>query len=139
MPLKPVVDQAGFDKIECGRCGQCCTELYLSIDEEPGNPGGPIGLLQYYAYHEAKGHEDIAFDPVPFMEFVGQLIPTWHDDTQRFSYRCGHYSEDDEGLGKCNIYEKRPSMCHSFPNGKPVETFKDCTWFVDLVEFEVVQ
>ena len=143
-----VVDQEGFDAIECSRCGQCCENVLLSHEhatepDEEGRVGwwhyrGPLGWLEYYAYWMAERGRVNGFGSAEGddMLWFGQLEP-FQDEEGRWRYRCGHFSRDQEGVGVCGIYEKRPRICEDFPYGKPVSGYDQCTWNVELLDFEV--
>lgn len=139
----PVVDQEAFDKIECNRCGQCCEGFTLSAaDGRHWNLGGPLGMIEYREYWQARGEtydSATAYDPDPVksMLWVGSLEP-WKDDEGRWRYRCPHFYRD-EGLGVCGIYEDRPRVCSAFPYSKPVTSWDECSWNVEILDFEVVQ
>lgn len=45
-------------------------------------------------------------------------------DVQRHFYRCKHFDEKEK---ICTIYEMRPVMCRSYPNGRPCN-YSGCTW-----------
>lgn len=150
----PVVDQPQFDAIECNRCGECCEKFVLRGGNEGfwWNYRGPLGWLELWCYREVRGErmefEGTGSDADNFaaMLFWGQLTPTWHEGGKDedsewegwWSYSCGHFSRDADGLGRCGIYEQRPAMCANFPDG-PVTTWDECSWRVELVDFEPVQ
>ena len=131
--MRRVVDQAGFDKIKCGRCGQCCERIVMD--------GGisPLKLLEMYGEAEAEGIQHHAFFPLDFMEFSGQLVPRWDEELDCWVYTCGHFSRDEDGTGVCGIYEQRPNMCSTIPNGNHETRYDKCDWNGELVEYEVVQ
>lgn len=128
-----VVDQPTFDKIECNRCGHCCERFYISGGK------GPLELLTDLLTRvvEEKG----TYGPQDGVLWLGQLTPTWDDEKQMFSYSCGYFTRDEGGQGVCTIHDTRPEMCRNFPYGRPVvaDEWPDCSWRVELVDFEVVQ
>ena len=139
---KRVVDQPAFDRIECNRCGDCCEDLFLNSDksDEWGfwRHHGPLGWLELYAYFEGREKDLVNhFSPMDSMLFFGQLIPTL-TETGSYSYACGYFERDADGLGICTIHDTRPSMCSEFPYGEPTR-YDRCTWNVELIDFEVVQ
>lgn len=141
----PIVDQQAFDKIECNRCGKCCEGFFLnSADGHNWNLGGPLGMIEYREYWRSHGEPDYDSatgydaDPIKSMLWVGSLEP-WQDDEGNWRYSCPHFSRDGDGLGVCGIYEDRPRVCLEFPYGKPQTFWDECSWNVEIVEFEVVQ
>ena len=138
--MRPVVDQEGFDQIQCSQCGECCESFVLSGDEELKDfPPGPIGWLQWYHSSPTSGQRSPALRDEDSMLFFGQLTPH-QDEDGAWSYACGYFARDDDGLGICTVYDRRPEMCSDFPYGKPVkgDTYGSCTWNVELVDFEPV-
>jgi Fe-S-cluster containining protein len=77
------------------------------------------------------------------MLFFGQLTATWTEETEEehggWFYSCGHFRRDEERLGVCGIHETRPKMCSEFPYDKPITEWDDCSWNIELVDFDVVQ
>lgn len=139
-PLR-VIDQEGFDAIECNRCGACCEAFLMGTDiGERGfwQHSGPLGWLELYAYWSAQDRPSDHFAPMDAMLFYGQLEPTLGADGV-YRYKCGHFERDAEGLGNCTVYDQRPTMCSKYPYGEPVHEFADCSWNVELIEYEPVQ
>ena len=141
----PVVDQVAFDAIECNRCGSCCEGFFLSDPQwkELGPIGtGPIGMLVHREYWRAHGlvdyEMDFDSDPRKSMFWLGGLEP-WQDEEERWRYRCPHFERDEEGLGVCGIWPERPEVCSDFPYGKPQTFWPECSWAVELLDFDVVQ
>jgi len=48
-------------------------------------------------------------------------LAPWH------YYTCKHATEQEDGTVQCEIYETRPHMCRSYPNGA-LCNFTGCTW-----------
>ena len=135
IPLR-LVDQPTFDAIECNRCGDCCTRFWLNQLEPLG---GPLGFLNDYAANGYPAAADGRFRPQDDMLFFGQLVATDEGD-DGYTYACGHFERDADGLGVCTVYDQRPSMCSEFPYGRPQTGYGDhCAWNVALLDYEVVQ
>ena len=96
---------------------------------------GPLGWLELYALFQGEVDH---FEPMDSMLFYGQLEPTLDEDGD-YRYKCGYFVRGDDGLGNCTAYDHRPWMCREYPYGKPAQEFADCSWNVELIEFEVVQ
>lgn len=150
----PIVDRPTFDGIECNRCGACCEKFSLSTpDWSEGrlwwNYRGPLGWLELWAYREVRGqtiesaHGGPGGTNFAAMLFFGQLTATWTEETEEehggWFYSCGHFRRDEERLGVCGIHETRPKMCSEFPYDKPITEWDDCSWNIELVDFDVVQ
>lgn len=154
----PVVDQSGFDKIECSRCGDCCEDFYLHQ--------GPLQFLEKYGaqakratpeyrdwvnakpwriwrtydesgYHPVKGRCDSQndLDGLASMMWYGELLPTRQEDGS-FKAACPRFQRDYDGNGTCTIYASRPAMCADFPYGSGQVGYERCTWNVELLEYE---
>ncbi len=130
---RPKATRAEFERIECNRCGACCTRLWLP---------SPLKLVDYL-----NARSQVA-DPSPewieeherFVEWLSVLEPTGQvadgsnpDETHQ--YRCTRFVLDENGVGFCNDYERRPSACRGFPYGQPVHAadFEECSYNVEIV------
>lgn len=142
--IRRVVDQPTFDAIECSRCGQCCEAITFPPEfaerDDKDRFGwwlhrGPLGWLELYGYY---GGANGRFGPQDDMLWFGQLTPSV-DNEGHYRYSCGFFEREPDGLGVCTIYADRPRMCSDFPYGRPVNSYPDCTWNVELIDFDVVQ
>lgn len=134
-----LVDQPTFDAIECNRCGACCERFWLNFI---GDLGGPLGYVNDQAKIGFPDAADGRLRPQDDMLWFGQLVPTLQDDGDGpyYTYACGYFSRDADGLGVCGIYDQRPDMCSGFPYGRPQTDYGDrCSWNVELLDYEVVQ
>lgn len=123
------------------RCsGHCCESFTLPIGPEAlelsyrrwlgdgeslqmnGDPGGPryqdihlIYPMVTYIGYNAEGPELV--NPTDD-EILGRPRPKEH------RYRCKHL---DPATRDCTIYDIRPEMCRSYPNGGSCD-YANCTW-----------
>lgn len=78
------------------------------------------------AYWKEHGHEydsPIKPDTQQVIDMIIDLgVPPTEDD-DRAVFNCSNL---DAATGDCKIYETRPKMCRSYPNGKPCR-FEGCT------------
>lgn len=133
------------------RCmGQCCEDVTLKISPEELELSYHLWLRQ----REDRGHDDIKMsedskilDRLSHNIFkdiylVYLMLIFSHKDNNHpefskdhpaskldkeniyYHYKCKHYDKKNR---KCTIYEVRPWMCRSYPNGKPCYN-KGCQW-----------
>ena len=113
--------------------GKCCENFALLIS--------PVDLyVSYKCSIEQKQNKRILLNPssknllrdeytiwqdihltYPMVEFLyaDHVHPngnTVHEDIIWYHYRCRHHNKE---TGKCMIYEIRPKMCITFPEGEP--------------------
>lgn len=123
--MRPIVDQAGFDRITCSQCGDCCEHLKMDTD--------PAAILaevrQPGKYFPGKTHEESVADA----EMVSDMLePTTTGTDGKQYYRCKHFRRESPDKGVCTVYARRPRMCSAFPYGKPA-SWRRCTWNVRVV------
>ena len=140
MPERPKVTRAEFDRIECNRCGACCTKLWLPSPEE---------LAEFITLRdkikdpspEWLAENDRMILWIEKLEPTGVVARSPNPDGSTHQYRCSRFVHDENGVGYCNEYELRPAACRGFPYGKPVHApdFEECSWTVDIIEDNPVQ
>lgn len=129
--MKPIVDAAGFAKIECNRCGNCCESMVLDFDPADrlnwlkADPDRCIGDPHDHLTHE----ESVAQGEMilEMLESTGEV-----NDRGEKKYKCLNFSRDVEGKGLCGVYASRPGLCSRFPYGAP-SSFPGCSWDVRVV------
>lgn len=89
---------ANFD---CSRCGACCTNII-----------GKSGELEFGIYLEPKDIDN--FSPESVFPLLGKGSSIEITAYQVGTINCPNYVEK-EGKGSCQIYDKRPLVCKSFP------------------------
>lgn len=99
----------------CKGCGQCCKTVTTGLTNDT--------LLQM-AKNDDKGAIDFLeiFEPYSSIEEAKQASPetvnnifSYIDESERAKatfYKCKHLAENN----LCQIYEKRPELCHIFPS-----------------------
>lgn len=98
-----------MDRIQCRRCGNCCTEPILPINDEDARQiakatGLPVSrFVAFVSFKEVKWPKD-EDDWVQFRQ--GRRLMT----IAKKSDRC--FFLTDQG---CAIYKNRPRVCHIFP------------------------
>lgn len=152
----PLLDKEAFSKLECNRCGQCCTNFRPHNDRWESEHDGALGVLEAYGKYETQGWvlDVVYLNTFQTMLFYGQLeaVPEmWEGQKQH--YRCGYYQEDEGGKGFCLNYQNRPYMCSDFPYDFEIWSeerqrgeesiagtcWDKCSWNVRWLDFEVVQ
>lgn len=128
----PSLSRAEFDAIECNRCGDCCEGFYLP----------PRDTLNSWAFDYRVGGNS---EDLKTADWFSHVHPTGKvsSDGSRPQYRCDYFVRDDSEHGTCTAYDKRPTVCSSFPYGEPVgPEFPRCSWRVtirpDDIPLEVV-
>lgn len=132
--MKPVVDHAEFDRIACNRCGACCEGFTLDWDPAERLEDTRQNTLHY----PDMTHEQTL---VELETIVDMLLPApdhpawveWQEREGEALWTCRHFSRDADGLGSCGIYERRPWMCSSFPNGRPNRMYTRCSFNVKRI------
>ena len=122
MLVKTLVTQLEFEKIECNRCGVCCEDMILDFDPWKRYDDALTRMTRYYDATHEETVADLAF-------IKDMLIPLGKEN----NYACRHFKRDEEGLGVCTAYEKRPFMCSKFPYHQP-SSFPGCSWNVRIVK-----
>ena len=115
-PARPAVTTEQFRAITCNQCGMCCEEIPA--------PQPPEVIAAGMNAPSASADE---------RAFLAGLEPVARTATG-WMYRCRHFSRDEHGLGRCAIYERRPSICRDFPYGWPVTRWSSCSWYVRIVD-----
>lgn len=106
------------------RCtGLCCR--YFSL-------GPPAHIAALIERDLAKGGEE-AVDAQKVKDLLiyrGYFTNPHNEDTEPGHwYTCRHFVVDEDHVGYCAIYESRPKMCHSYPNGIACAYARTgCTW-----------
>jgi len=92
-------------RFECTQCGNCCT----------GAPG-------YVWFDDDEAQEMADFVGVDKREFYQRYtkrkMGKWTLDEVRYErskYDCVFLERDENGRGKCSIYEVRPTQCRTWP------------------------
>ncbi len=116
---------------DCGRCtGHCCERFTLpySMEQLRALAGAKREALSSEACVDPENARDvikIAEMVVPLGEALthadgSPVLPT---DRYKWDYTCKNL---DPTTRDCGIYETRPSMCRTFPDGRPCP-YKGCT------------
>ena len=115
--LKPAprVTAEEYRVIQCNRCGGCCEDIRSSH-----GPDELATLLAGGAFDADR--QSFSEGLVP----IEPLVDGWR-------YRCKHFKRDTEGLGVCAIYDRRPQVCRSYPNGGSVRRWSQCAFYVQIV------
>lgn len=92
-------------RFECTQCGNCCT----------GAPG-----YVWFDDDEAQAMADfVGVDKREFYQkYTKRKMGRWTLDEvlyQRKKYDCVFLERDENGRGKCSIYEVRPTQCRTWP------------------------
>lgn len=92
-------------RFECTQCGNCCT----------GAPG-----YVWFDDDEAQAMADfVGVDKREFYQkYTKRKMGKWTLDEvlfERKKYDCVFLERDENGRGKCSIYEVRPTQCRTWP------------------------
>ncbi|MFI5230753.1 MAG: YkgJ family cysteine cluster protein [Gemmatimonadales bacterium] len=92
----------------CG--GVCCRDFVMSHSPER------IGELYLAAVARIVAFEDTEddWDKVFTVEMLVRIDDESDENGPRYS--CVHFRAD---VGLCGVYDERPWMCRSYPNGRP--------------------
>jgi len=105
-----------YRTISCNRCGVCCEDIPA--------PYTPADLASRLSDPELNAD---------WRAFLGGLEPV-EERTNGWRYRCRHFQRDEDGLGTCGIFERRPAVCRGYPYGGVVRRWAQCAWFVQIVD-----
>ena len=137
----PLVTREEFNKIECNNCGTCCERIHmpspLVLAQEigrytaekarwPAEAIAALGLEDDMADRERLIDWWSCFEPVNRVEEAGKPL--------QYQYRCARFARLADGTGMCTDYDARPSTCRSFPNGRPMNAIRECSWNVRIIE-----
>ena len=112
----PLVSPEQYRALECNRCGLCCEDIPVPL------PPPDVAVL---AEHEATNPDWRTF--LSGLEPVEQVTDGWR-------YRCRHFTRDASGLGLCAIHATRPDVCRGFPYSQVVRRWRECAWYVQVVD-----
>lgn len=128
-----IVDQAGFDAVECSRCGRCCEGLSLPDMEHC------LGHIEA----GGKSFDRAWLDHLTLLESIDGDVDEVFG--QRYRYSCGHLVRLSDSLAYCAIWPERPAICKDFPYGRPNGHYPECVWHPEalaargIVEWEEPQ
>lgn len=131
--LIPLVSIEEFEALTCNRCGDCCQEFWLPSPLELARTIG--NALEWDEYNSATG-APVDPDNALFAEWLGHVEPHANQSPPRWGerqkFRCDRFVIDEEGIGQCTAYERRPHTCSDFPYGRPQAISPRCSWNVEV-------
>lgn len=91
-------------RFECTQCGNCCTGApgYVWFDDDEAR-----------AMAEELGVSKREF----YQRYAKRKLGKWTLEEVRYQkqYDCVFLERDEDGRGKCGIYEVRPTQCRTWP------------------------
>lgn len=90
-------------RFNCTRCGGCCKATLFTNAQ-----GNTVGLW-------LNPSETSLFPAEVVTPMAGHGNPIQVTAYQLSVNRCPHYEESPSGVGRCFIYNRRPTACRSFP------------------------
>lgn len=100
----PVAWYADGLRFECTQCGNCCTGApgYVWFDDDEAQAmADRVGVTKREFYQR----------------YAKRKIGKWTLEEVRFhkQYDCVFLERDENGRGKCSIYDVRPTQCRTWP------------------------